>query len=119
MFLRVSSNAVNEQVDLRDAVDGDTADIAAATELLAFAEAAHRLDADLPDARSALISAVGTDGMVHAAMTSAVFRGLNITADASGIPIDDDWAEFVSSTAGELGTDRFASAANSPTIHPS
>ena len=32
-----------------------------------------------------------TTGMVDAAVTAAVFRGLNIAADTSGIRVDDDW----------------------------
>lgn len=116
MLLRASSKASDEQVDLRDAIDGDTASLAAGAELLAFTEAVHRLDDTLAETRAALSAVVGEAGMVQAAMTSAVFRGLNITADATGIPIDDDWARFVNSTAGELGTDRFASAANSPAV---
>lgn len=116
MLLRGSSQALGDDADLTDAVEGDGSSVAAGKELIAFTEAAHRLDDSLAPAREALRAAVGDAGMVQAAMTAAVFRGLNLTADASGIPIDDDWASFVTSSAPGLGTDKFASAANSPVV---
>ena len=116
MLLRASSDAVGNEVDLGDAVAGPDSVVDAGAELLAFAEASHRLDDQLATTRAALAEVVGQAGMVQAAMTAAVFRGLNITADASGIPIDDDWTGFAARTATELGTSQFASAANSPAV---
>jgi len=116
MLLRGSSAAVGDQADLGDAVAGDGSSVQAGRELIAFTEAAHRLDEGLRPSRDALTAVVGAPGMVQAAMTAAVFRGLNLTADASGIPIDDNWSGFVQSSAPALGTDRFASAANSAVL---
>ena len=116
MLLRGSSDAVGADADLSDAVGGDGSSVPAGTELIAFTEAAHRLDETLDSARKALADIVGDAGTVTAAMTAAVFRGLNLTADASGIPVDDDWSGFVQASAPALGTDRFASAANSPLV---
>lgn len=114
MLLGLSSGAIDETADIR-AVVGDTdGGVPAGPELLAFAEAAWRRDDSLDPARDALRAVVGADGVVEAARTVAIFRSLNIAADASGIPLDDDWRGFAGDFVTDLGLDRFPTAANTP-----
>jgi len=83
-------------------------------ELAAFAEASWRRDDTLADARETLRHGVGDDGVTEAALTVAIFRSLNLGADASGIPLDESFAGATRRFAGELGIDQFATAQNSP-----
>lgn len=116
MLLGLSSGAIDEAADINAVVGRSAGDprIAAAGELSAFAEAAWRRDETLDAAREALRSVVGDAGVVEAARTVAIFRSLNIAADASGIPLDDDWRGFANEFVGELGLDQFPTAANTP-----
>ena len=93
MLLSLSSAAAEVESDLASingtisASDG----IPAGQELLNFTDSVHRLDDSLELHRAALIETIGEEGMIDAAVISSVFRSLNITADSSGIRIDDDW----------------------------
>ncbi|MFQ5555919.1 MAG: hypothetical protein ACE5GB_00155 [Acidimicrobiales bacterium] len=103
-------------VDLGTVVARALPDVAAGSELVEFAEGAHRLDdeAAMARARDRLVAAVGAAGAVDAALTVAIFRSLNIAADASGIPLDDEWHDIASGFVGRLGLEAFASARNTP-----
>jgi len=118
MLLSSSSAALDESIDVRNAVNGNGADVGVlhSQQLIAFTEAAHRLDETLPTVRENLIAAVGEKGMIDAALTTAVFRSLNIAADSSGIRIDDEWEEIAAYLAMETEADQFSTAANSPNI---
>lgn len=114
MLLGLSSDAIDESADIHAVVgDGDGA-VAAGAELSAFAEAAWRRDEGLAPAREAVRAALGDAAMVEAAQTVAIFRSLNIAADASGIPLDEDWRGVAVDFVGDLGLDRFPTAANTP-----
>lgn len=95
---------------------GDDTLVAHGAELIAFTEAAHRLDGSLVEARDTLATAVGNDGMIDAAVTAAIFRSLNIAADSSGIRVDDIWEEPAKQLIVDIGTDQFATSANSPAV---
>ncbi len=51
---------------------------------------------------------------MEASLTVAIFRSLNLGADASGIPLDEDFAGPTRRFAGDLGLDQFSTARNSP-----
>ena len=118
MFLRASSNAIDTPAD-ETAITADhteDANVPAGVELIDFTTAVHRMDDSVDAARAALVSVVGHDGMVDAAVTAAVFRGLNIAADTSGIRVDDDWEGTARELMASIGTGGFRTAANSPTL---
>ncbi len=114
MLLGASSEALDTEVDLRGVTGETDAGVARSAELGAFAEAAWRRDDSLATAREMLRRAVGDAGLVEAAATVAIFRSLNIAADSSGIPLDDDFADHGLAIASDVGFDRFATAANTP-----
>ncbi len=126
--------ASSESTDHRGAEGGDRCGhdpygFPAATELLRFASAANRLanlidptaDAEIADrmaavttARAALVAAVGTDGMMEAAATVAIFNGLVRVADGTGIQLDGAMADASGSLRHGLGLNTMAGAANTP-----
>jgi len=115
MFLSSSSEAINSNLDLSNAINGSGAlsGVPHAESLIAFTESANRQTSNLSKVRKQLGEEVGTQGMVDAAITVSIFKSLNIAADCSGIRVDDDWV----TTAAELATlthaDRFTTAKNS------
>ena len=110
----MSSAATDDEVLLAAAVEGGDAGVGHGAELAAFAEASWRRDENLAVARKALRSGVGDDGVIEAALTVAIFRSLNLAADASGIPLDESFAGHTRGFAGALGIDQFSTAKNSP-----
>ena len=115
MFLSSSSEAINSNLDLGNAINGSGSQsgVPNAESLIAFAESANRQTSNLSQVRKQLSEEVGAEGMVDAAITVSIFQSLNIAADCSGIRVDDDWV----TTAAELATlthaDRFTTAKNS------
>lgn len=121
MMLGASSSAIEAPADagavMADAGSGaGDGGVDAGEELLRFTDAAHRLDDDLVAARAALVDAIGEAAMIDAAVIAAIFRSLNIAADASGIRVDDLWESEARRLMDELGTSRFRTAANSPAL---
>jgi|TARA_B100000902_G_scaffold345549_1_gene351682 hypothetical protein len=118
MLLSSSSAAIDKTINVSDAVNGNGSDVGipSSEQLIAFTEAAHRVDETLSAARENLSAAIGEKGMIDAAITAAVFRSLNIAADSSGIRIDDEWEEIATHLAMETSADRFPTVANSPNI---
>lgn len=111
----MSSDALDTHVDLDAIVDrsfvGDVG-IPAGAELLAFTNALHSTSPDLLTARAALTDVVGTDALIEAAATAAVFNGLVRVADGTGIQLDQGLQTFSEADRERLGIDRFAGAAN-------
>lgn len=120
MFLRASSNAIDAPADETAITAHEAADanVVAGAELIAFTTAVHRMDDTVAAARDALVAVVGREGMIDAAVTAAVFRGLNIAADSSGIRVDDAWEGTARELMGSIGTGEFRTAANSPSLRP-
>jgi hypothetical protein len=118
MFLSSSSKAIDSELDITDAVIGSGADsgVPNAEMLIAFTESANRLDEDLPNIREALVKEIGEEGMVDAAITVSIFRGLNIAADSSGIRVDDDWVDTAAELANQSYANEFSTAKNSPAV---
>ncbi|HJM28546.1 MAG TPA: hypothetical protein QF431_05500 [Acidimicrobiales bacterium] len=118
MLLSSSSAAIEEKIDVKSAINGNGFQVGVphANELIAFAEAAHRLDGTLETARENLTSVVGEKAMIDAAVTVSVFRSLNIAADSSGIRVDDEWEEIAAYLAVETSADRFPTSTNSPKV---
>lgn len=118
MFLSSSSKAIDSELDITDAVIGSGADsgVPNAEMLIAFTESANRLDEDLPNVREALVKEIGEEGMVDAAITVSIFRGLNIAADSSGIRVDDDWVDTAAELANQSYANEFSTAKNSPAV---
>ena len=113
MLLRASGEALGDEVDLGATVgseDAGDAGVPHGAALARFAEAATRGSEDLPDARAALLAAVGPEGFVEAAATVGIFNGLVRVADATGIPLDDGTRKASRSLRSDLGIDRFAGA---------
>ncbi len=118
MFLRESSNAAGESVDLKAAVaagdpDADS-DIAHAPILLAFAESANRLADALPTTWYRLVDEIGADAAVEAAQVVSIFRALNAMADATGIPLDRGRLPADADALPDMGFDGWVTAANTP-----
>lgn len=115
MLLSVSGEKAGLDVDLDVATDatktGD-AGVPNGAELLAFATAANRRSDDLPEARAALEAAVGSEGLLEAAATVAIFNGLVRVADGTGIQLDPSMLTSTAETRAALGIDLFSGAAN-------
>jgi hypothetical protein len=115
MLLSVSGEKAGLDVDLdvaTDATKAGDAGVPHGVELLAFATAANRRSDDLPQARAALRAAVGTEGLLEAAATVAVFNGLVRVADGTGIQLDPSMLTSTAETRAALGIDLFNGAAN-------
>ena len=118
MLLSLSSSAVEVDIDL-NSVQGTVSSsngIPAAQELLNFTDSVHRLDSTLPSTRADLVEAAGEEGMIDAAVISSVFRSLNITADSSGIRIDDDWESAAAGFAIQTVAQTYRTLENSPKV---
>jgi hypothetical protein len=115
-MLRASVEAKQGRVDLRAISEGakdDTAGVAHAAELTAFAEAAVRGDpAAIASARAALRARAGSETVVDAAGVIANFERMTRIADATGIPLDDAPRLAAHDFVASLGLDAYASARN-------
>ena len=118
MFLSSSSEAINLNLDLSNAINGSGAlsGVPHAESLIAFTESANRQTSNLPEVRKQLGEEVGTEGMIDAAITVSIFRSLNIAADCSGIRVDDDWVTIAVELARLTHADRFTTAENSTAV---
>ena len=115
MFLSSSSEAINSNLDLGNAINGSGSQsgVPNAESLIAFTESANRQTSNLSQVRKQLSEEVGAEGMVDAAITVSIFQSLNIAADCSGIRIDDDWVTIAADLAKLTHADRFKTAENS------
>ena len=115
MFLSSSSEAINSNLDLGNAINGSGSQsgVPNAESLIAFTESANRQTSNLSQVRKQLSEEVGAEGMVDAAITVSIFQSLNIAADCSGIRIDDDWVTIAADLAKLTHADRFITAENS------
>jgi hypothetical protein len=115
MLLSVSGEKAGLVVDLEVATDaaktGD-AGVPHGAELLAFATAANRRSDDLAQARATLEAVVGSEGLLEAAATVAIFNGLVRVADGTGIQLDPSMLTSTVATRAALGIDRFKGAAS-------
>ena len=118
MFLSSSSEAINSNLDLGNAINGSgfQSGVPNAESLIAFTESANRQTSNLPEVRKQLGEKVGTEGMIDAAITVSIFRSLNIAADCSGIRVDDDWVTIAVELARLTHADRFTTAENSTAV---
>ena len=85
-----------------------TSGVPAGGVLAAFAEAIITGDDILPQARSAVVAALGDAAMIDAAGVVAGFNGITRIADATGIPLEPAKADETETWRGELGIDDFA-----------
>ncbi len=88
------------------------AGIPAGRQLLAFANAVEGQSNDIETARSELLAEVGTDGVLEAAGTIAIFNGLIRVADGTGIRLDDGLNGASSDERDRLGINDYAGAAS-------
>ena len=118
MFLSSSSEAINSNLDLSNAINGSGAlsGVPHAESLIAFTESANRQTSNIHEVRKQLGEEVGTYGMIDAAITVSIFRSLNIAADCSGIRVDDDWVTIAVELARLTHADRFTTAENSTAV---
>ncbi len=114
MLLRESGRAVQSEVELASTVGGTAAAGVEHGDLLAaYAEAAN---VDAVEARrldDRMLAAVGPGGLVDAAVSVAIFNGLVRSADATGIPLDDDVMAATVGGRDALGLNGYGGAANS------
>ncbi len=120
MMLRASVEMDGGEVDL-NAVTKPGEDpgeaLEGATELLAFADAmVGRDEAELDQARRALIDRLGAEQFVEAAAVVANFQRMVRIADATGIPLDGIVMTMTDDFRGELGIDAFEGAARSKPV---
>ncbi len=80
--------------------------------LLAFATAADVGGPDLASTRRALSAAVGSAGLVEAALTVGAFNGLTWVADATGIALDAGTLAATTDVRADLGLNAMAGARN-------
>ena len=115
MLLRESGQAIGQSPDLAAAVhEPGSGGVPHGKVIVEFGDAVTRgADAAEP-ARRALIDAVGADGFVAAAAIVGIFNGLVRTADATGIPLDDETRDATEKFRQELGLDAFPGSANTP-----
>lgn len=116
MLLSVSGEKYGYTIDLdvvmNSSLQGD-AGVPHGARLLDFATAANQRSASLPEAREALRSIVGDEGVLEAAATVAAFNGLVRVADGTGIQLDPSMLVSTADTRARLGLERFGGAANS------
>ncbi len=79
MLLRASSEAVDQDADLRATVGQGDGGLPHGALLLRLAEAATRGDPDLDEARAALLAALGPEPFVEACATVGIFNGHGLT----------------------------------------
>jgi len=118
----VSSEALGLDVDYERVLDRDflgDVGVPHSAELLAFTNAAQLGTPDPTAARAQLHRAVGSDGLLEAAATIAVFNGLVRVADGTGIQLDGGVFAVSAADRAQLGIDRFAGAANGGSHPPS
>jgi hypothetical protein len=121
MLLRASSEFAGEKADLGASVGrGGDGGIPHGDRLLRFAAAVTRGDDDSDEtdaARLALRAAVGEAAFVDAAAIVGIFNGLVRTADATGIPLDENTLHTSSGFRVDLALNDFAGAANTSLEH--
>lgn len=113
MLLRASSEKLGEDADLRGAIGDGDGGVPHGEKLVAYAEAITRGSDDADEARSAVRTALGEEAFGEAAAIVGIFNGLVRTADATGIPLDDNTLHQSAGFRSELGLDDFAGARNS------
>jgi hypothetical protein len=119
MLLRASSELEGREVDVAAvtgrARDGAGGGVPQGELLVAFAEATVGTDdAALARARQSLLSGLGPAALVDAAAVTSNFERMVRIADATGIPLDAPVAALTSALRRELGIDRYAAAAQTP-----
>jgi len=111
----VSGDALGIEIDMERVVDPSFVGgvgIEHSAELLAYTNLVQSDGEGLAEARQALITSVGADGLVEAAATIAAFNGLVRVADGTGIQLDAGLDGFSHDERARLGIDEFAGAAN-------
>lgn len=73
-------------------------------------------EASLEDARAQLANEMGVKAMVDAVGVASNFQRMDRIADATGIPSDGPIAMMQEDLVTLLGTDKYASAVNTPSI---
>ena len=110
-LLRASSTALGNTIDLRPALERGVG-VPDGRILLAFADAAHRDGPDLAAHRRAMLTAVGSAGLIEACLTVGAFNGLTRVADATGIVLDGGTMAATTDVRAELRLNDMAGAGN-------
>lgn len=120
MLLRASSATKGDEVDITAVTRGGQVQsgVTGGDELVAFAEAAMAgSEAEVRVARENVRLALGDEATVDVAAVIGNFERMVRIADGTGIPLDTPLALLTSDMASEIGTDQFASAANTPRLN--
>ena len=116
MALRRNALAKNREIDIRQVRTEENADdggIDCGRELNSFVDAFMSHDeAQLSQAREALVNAMGAAGMVEAAAVAGNFQRMVRIADCIGIPFDESRMEMTAGVREELKLNEFQSAEN-------
>ena len=111
MLLRASGRTYDKTYDLTavtGTLEGDGG-VPEGDRLVAFAEAVlGDDDAALARARDALMTALGTPGLVDAAGVVGLFNAIDRVADATGIPLEPEKEAASADFRAALDLDRFA-----------
>ena len=118
MLLRASSEAIGEDAKLDGAGGVGDGAVPHGGVLLAYAEAAARGSEELPQARQAVLAALGEAGFVLAAATVGIFSGLVRVADSIGIPLDERTRQTSGAFREDLGLNAFSGARNTDLDRP-
>jgi len=114
-MLRVSGQMQGAALDVAAVSAGDDDHgVAHASALLAFTDAVMRGE-PADDSRRALRACLTPAAFIDAAAIVAAFNTVDRVADATGIPLDPMLREMSADIRAQLGVERFASAANTPT----
>lgn len=115
MLLRASGEEAGDAPpDLRASVGEGDGGVAHGAQLVRFGETITRGSDDADDARAELRAALGEVAFADAAGIVGIFNGLVRTADATGIPLDENTLQQSAAFREELGLNAFAGAQNSP-----
>ena len=122
MALRVSAELTGQVVDLAavtDATAAASSGIAHAEELISFTDAlVQGSDEELSEARTRLLSAVGSEGLVDTAAVVGNFQRMVRIADSTGIALDAALDVFSKDVRDELRLERYGSARNTRVSSP-
>jgi hypothetical protein len=114
MLLRASSEQVDMQIVNGRSEDPDGG-VEAGAAIRRFALALIRDEADLVEARTALVAAVGPGPAAHAACVAASFDGINRVANATGIALDPESdaiaADLIGSARARVASQRLSPSA--------
>ena len=113
MLLRESSKAISLDIEAQVTFgDRGTDSVEHSVQLIDYAEAVTYGTDNVLSSGKALRSSLGDAGFVEAAAIVGIFNGLVRTADATGIPLDEQMKLATVNERASLGINQFKGASN-------